>query len=497
MLNIAEGVESNARNNPDHPAIVEGDRVITYRQFARDMRGLASRLLGLGLPANAIVGVSLRDTAQYLTILYGLARAGLVVLPIDCRWTPAEKERVARHFGASLVLVEPGDDVLSDDIPTQVVDADWFNAMTAPADAGSFPSEGSTPLLLSLSSGTTGRPKGPMVNHGHFLRRFMTHWIDLGLNSHDRYMSATPLYFGGGRMFCMSMLFCGGTVVMFPPPFNAHALVRAAESTRTTSIFLVPTQIRRLLDLNDVELAPLRVLKTLLVSGAPLSREERVAIRRRICPNFAEYYAATEGGGISLLRPEDQDAHGDSVGRPIFAVEVDIADDDGASLQPREVGLLRYRGPGVADRFYRDEEASQDAFRDGWFYPGDLAERDEQGFIRLRGRRKDMIIRGGINIYPNEVEAALLTHPAVADASVAGLPSVEFGEEVVAFVRTRAETTPEQLAEWCATSLASYKRPKLILNVDDFPRNSFGKVLKKDLIETYAAKLNAMLSALR
>ena len=188
MLNIAEAVESNARNNPDHPAIIEGARVVTYRRFARDMRSVAAGLLGQGLPTNAIVGVSLRDTAQHLTILYGLARAGLVVLPIDCRWTSAEKERVARHFGASLVLVETGDDVLADDIPTQVVGADWIEGMAGAADTGSFPREGSTPLLLSLSSGTTGRPKGPMVNHSHFLRRFMTHWIDLGFISRDRYI---------------------------------------------------------------------------------------------------------------------------------------------------------------------------------------------------------------------------------------------------------------------------------------------------------------------
>jgi acyl-CoA synthetase (AMP-forming)/AMP-acid ligase II len=380
MLNIAEAVESVALSKPSHPAVVEGEHVTTYGDFVANMLGIASGFRAAGLPEGAIVGIALRDTARYLTVLYALARAGIVILPIDCRWTAVEKERVARHFGASLVLVEPGDKI-ADDIATETVDDAWFARMAATPVVAFPPGDGSQPLVLSLSSGTTGRPKGPLVTHRHFVRRFMTHWIDLGFTSHERYLCATPLYFGGGRMFCLSTLFCGGTVVMFPPPFSVEGLAVEVERARATSLFLVPTMIRRLLDLDDEALAPLRGLKTLLVSGAPLTAEERVEIRKRICPNFSEYYAATEGGGISLLTPADQDAHGGSVGRPIFGVEVDIVDDDGNSLPAGETGLLRYRGPGVATSFYKDDDASQESFRDGWFYPGDLADRDDEGFI--------------------------------------------------------------------------------------------------------------------
>ncbi|WP_173932598.1 AMP-binding protein [Chelativorans sp. Marseille-P2723] len=488
MLNIAEGVESVARNKPNHPAVIEGEKVTTYSEFVRNMLGIASGFRKSGLPEGAVVGIALRDTARYLTVLYALARANIIILPIDCRWTAVEKERVARHFGASLVLLEPGD-ALGEEIATQTVDDEWFANMSA-TPVVEFPSgDGSAPLVLSLSSGTTGRPKGPLVTHRHFLRRYMTHWIDLGFTTHERYLCATPLYFGGGRMFCLSTLFCGGTVVMFPPPFKVAELAAEVERTQATSLFLVPTMIRRLLDLDDSVLAPLRRLRMLLVSGAPVTPEERIEIRKRICPNFFEYYAATEGGGISLLTPKDQETHGGTVGRPIFGVEVDVADDDGRSLPPGEVGLLRYRGPGVADSFYRDDEASRESFRDGWFYPGDLAERDEDGFITLRGRRKDMIIRGGVNIYPSDVEATLLTHPSIIDAAVAGWESREFGEEVVAFVIARDAPSPESLTEWCASQLASYKRPKAVLVVDEFPRNSFGKVLKKKLVEMHASEI--------
>jgi acyl-CoA synthetase (AMP-forming)/AMP-acid ligase II len=165
----------------------------------------------------------------------------------------------------------------------------------------------------------------------------------------------------------------------------------------------------------------------------------------------------------------------------VFGVEVEIVDEEDRPLERGEVGILRYRGPGVATGYYRDEAASAETFRHGWFYPGDLATLDAQGFVTLKGRRKDMIIRAGINIYPPEVEAMLLAHPDVLDAAVVGRPSREFGEEVTAFVRLRRPVPDSELLAWCAARLAPYKRPREILAVDELPRNSAGKVLKAAL----------------
>jgi acyl-CoA synthetase (AMP-forming)/AMP-acid ligase II len=344
-----------------------------------------------------------------------------------------------------------------------------------------FPSRGDAPLLLSLSSGTTGRPKGPVVTHQQFLRRFWTHWIDMGLNARETYVSATPMYFGGGRTFSMSLLFSGGTVVLFPPPYKAAELAAEVARRGATSAFLVPTLLRRLLDLSDAEAAPLRAMRLLLSSGAPLHPEERREIRRRLCPNFCEYYASTEGGGVSLLRPEDMDVHDDSVGRPVFGVEVAIFDDDFNPLPAGEVGRLGYRGPGVATGFHEDPEATREVFRDGWFFPGDLASVNAAGYVFLKGRKKDMVIRGGINIYPVEVEAALQSHPAVVEAAVVGWPSRELGEEVAAFVVLRGAATPEELRATCAGRLAPYKVPREIIVVDEMPKNAAGKVVKATL----------------
>ncbi len=488
MLNLADALTSHARNIADKAAIVEGRQTLGYGALTERVLKIATYFSAKALPPQAIIGVALRDTGLHLSILYGLARAGFVILPMDCRWTAVEKERLARHFGASLVLLER-DDALAADIAAEIVDADWLAKVAKLQATRSFPSSGDTPLLLSLSSGTTGRPKGPLIAHKHFFRRFMTHWINLGLNGRHRFMSATPLYFGGGRTFAMSVLFSGGTVIMHPPPYQPRDLIAAVEQADVTSLFLVPTTLRRLLEQGDADLASLQKLDLLISSGAPLTPSERRDIKQRLCRNFFEYYASTEGGGISLLCPEDHAQYLDSVGRPIFSVQVEVVDDAGKVLPPGPVGRLRYRGPGVAEGYYRDEEASREAFRDGWFYPGDLAALNERGYIFLRGRSKDMILRGGINIYPAEIEATLMLHPAVAEAAVFAVPSAEFGEEVAAFVQLRGAIELAELRQWCEGRLAPYKRPKIITVMEALPRNSAGKVSKSDLLARLSAEV--------
>jgi acyl-CoA synthetase (AMP-forming)/AMP-acid ligase II len=256
-----------------------------------------------------------------------------------------------------------------------------------------------------------------------------------------------------------------------------------AEVARTNSsvLFLVPTLLRRLLDEEADTLAPMQALKTLICSGSALTPDDRNQIRNRICPNFLEYYSSTEGGGVSTLSPEDQLKYSDSVGRPALSVDVDIVDSED-QLQPRNtIGRIRYRGPAVADGFYADPEATKESFKSGWFYPGDLGTMNEEGYLFLKGRSKDMIIRGGVNIYPQEIEATLMSHPAVAEAAVVGWPSKEFNEEIAAFVILKTELDLADLTLWCSERLARYKVPKQIFSLKEFPRTSLGKVIKADL----------------
>ncbi|WP_338664774.1 AMP-binding protein [Pararoseomonas sp. SCSIO 73927] len=485
-MNLADALAHHVRARPDRPALIHGGRTILYRDLDGLVRRWAAHLSSLGLERGDVLGIALKDTADHVLALYASARLGTITLPIDVRWTRAEMQSVAARFRAKRVLVE-GDALPIEGLDCVPVDRAFLDAVASARTDMQFPAGaacGEMPLLVSLSSGTTGRPKGPVVTHYQFLRRFWTHWIDLGLDAKQVYVSATPLYFGGGRTFAMSQLFCGGTVVLFPPPYKPEDLVREVEFREATSCFLVPTLIRRLLDLAPDKLLPMRRLSLLLSSGAPLHANERAMIRDRISAGFHEYYASTEGGGVSLLRPQDVDRHADSVGRPVFGVEVRVQDNDGRPLPPGEVGRLAYRGPGVASGFFDDAEADADAFQDGWFLPGDLATIDQSGFIRLRGRGKDMIIRAGVNIYPMEIEALLSSHPAVHDAVVVGWPAREMGEEVAAFILPRGPLDLAELHKLCADRLASYKRPREFFLVTDLPRNASGKILKAELAKS-------------
>lgn len=477
--NIADQLGLHARQRPTKPAIVHGDQVLNYRDLDLAVRQRAARLMDMGVRPGQVVGLPLRDSIEHVLMLYAVARAGAVILPMDCRWKEFEKQRLAAHFEAAAVMVEPG--AAFEGARCIAVDEEWTAALAAASAERAFP-DGERGLTLSLSSGTTGRPKGPLLSHRKFLNRFWTHWVDLGFGSREVYMNATPLYFGGGRAFSMSTLYAGGTVALCPPPYEATQLAAEVARTRSSVLFLVPTLLRRLLAADAATLAPLKQLTTLISSGSPLTAQERVQIRETICPNFIEYYSSTEGGGISVLSSDDQQRFGESVGRPVFGVEVQIVD-AAHNVQPHgAIGRVRYRGPAVADGFYRDAEASAEAFREQWFYPGDLGSFNDEGFLFLKGRAKDMIIRGGVNIYPQEIEATLLDHAAVADVAVVGWPSKEFDEEVAAFVVLRAPVAPATLLALCKSRLAPYKVPREVFIVQELPHNSLGKVVKTQLV---------------
>jgi acyl-CoA synthetase (AMP-forming)/AMP-acid ligase II len=404
------------------------------------------------------------------------------MLPLDWRWTPAESRAVVAHFEATRVLHEP-------DVRVEgVLGAAWPALLDNLVETAHLPQPDidlESPLLLSLSSGTTGRPKGPRITHRHFLRRFHTHWINLGLNASSRYVCATPLYFGGGRTFTLSVLFSGGRVSLCLPPVEPEDLAAHVVSEQANAIFLVPTQLRRLLRAPEPVRAAFRPLSVLISSGAPLQPNERLAILDNLCPNFHEYYASTEGGGVSLSTPQDLRERPSSVGLPIFGVEIDIIDPQGQSLGPGYVGSIRYRGPGVADSFFRDPEQSAIHFRDGWFYPGDLAERDQDGYVYLRGRSKDMIIRGGVNIYPSEIEDVVMRIPFMQECAVVGLSNGDMGEIISCAWVSEAGITEDQLIEHCRRHLAPYKVPSRWLRLNALPTNSGGKVNKAVVREAF------------
>lgn len=479
MANIASMLDHQARRKPGHPAIIEGDVVTTHADLARRVRQWAAQLIAKGMKPGDVIGVALKDSADHIVINLAVARMGGIILPVDHRWTQSEKANVVGGFGARHVVTEPGDAV-----DGAIALDDDFRASAAQKDPDrAFPEDEKLPMVLSLSSGTTGTPKGPALNHRQMRSRWVTQFVSLGFTEHDRYLSATPLYFGGGRSFTMSAIWAGGTVIMYPPPYSPQDLIAAARDSEATTTLLVPTILRRLLAEGQAEgggdglLFP--GLRLLLCTGAILHEDERAQVMRRLCPSFINYYGSTEGGGVSILSPQHGPEAAGSVGQAVFNTRVQVVDDGHVPVKTGDIGRIRYRGPGVASGFFNDPEADREAYHDGWFYPGDLGRLDENGYLFLAGRSKEVIIRGGANIYPAEIEAVLLSHPDVSDAAVIGWPSPEMGEEIAAFVTGTGAV--DELMAYCREKLAAYKCPKRIFMLESLPKSELGKVQKLDL----------------
>ena len=477
-MNLADMISHQARRRPGHPAIVSGDAVIPYGELDTLVRGGAAWLVDQGVRPGDVVGLALADTADHLIAHYAVARMGGIILPIDWRWTVDERRRIAEFFGATLVLVETAGELANG----VVVDASWRDQASAADTDREFPDDADAPVVLSLSSGTTGRPKGPALSHRQFLARWITQFVTLTFSEHDRYLNAIPLYFGGGRSFSMSALYAGATVVLFPPPYEPEALIEAAARHRATTTLLVPTLLRRLLGVAAPAGLAFPSLRLLLSTGAVLHPDERAEVMARLCPGFINYYGSTEGGGVSVLMPHHPIDKASSVGATVFGVDVEIVDGHDAAVATGEIGRIRYRGPGIADGFFRDAQASAASFRDGWFHPGDLGRLDGDGFLYLAGRDDDVIIRGGVNIYPAEIEQTLLTHPMVRDVAVIAIPSDDLGEEIAAFVVASPEADRASLIAHCRAHLALYKVPKSIEIIDQLPKTALGKVVKGDLV---------------
>jgi acyl-CoA synthetase (AMP-forming)/AMP-acid ligase II len=483
FANITDTLPLNAKRRPDHPALILGARVVTHGELAPLVLRSAAHLVALGVRERDLVGVALRDSIEHVVAMLAIARLGAAILPIDWRWGENEKQRLVDFFEPRLVLVEPGAPALPP-FATVAVDEAWHAAVVRQA-AAQAPAcrDPEAPLLLSLSSGTTGRPKGPMLTHRLLQNRFVQHWAALSFHEQDRHLVSTPLYFGGGRVFALSHVYVGATTVLLPLPYQPEELIDAVRRHRITTMFIVPTMLRRLMEMPARDTPLLAGPRYVISGGAALRPAERLEALRKVSPNIINYYSSSEGGGVSILPPEHEGEAANSVGRPMFMTEVEVVDDSDAPLGAGATGHVRYRGPGVPSGLYRDEAQSAAMFRHGWFYPGDLGLIDAHGFLHLTGRAKDMIIRGGVNIYPQDVERVLAAVPGVHDVAVVGWPSRAFGEELAAFVVRHGDVTEATLIGRCKAELAPYKVPRAIFFIDALPKNSSGKVLKAALVE--------------
>ncbi len=461
-MNLASVVRQHARDRGDRIAIRYRNDTISYADLWRAIERIALWLHARGVGRGDRVGLSMAEHPDHLVAHYAVARLGAVIVPMDHRWTDNEKKATAEAFSATVVVTD--DDDLSEESRIEIPEID----------------ETDSDLLISLSSGTTGRPTGAIVTHRNLYERFVSQWHAIGYGEDDCFAVLTPFYFGAGRSFGMSLLAAGGCVLIAPTPMKPLEVIAALQEDVVTATFLPPTLMRRLFEFHvdgDPPLFP--NLRYLISSGEPLFADEAHQVIEKLTPNLYSYYASSEGGGISVLRAEDFADHADTVGRPTYKTDVEIVDENDSDVGIGVVGRLRYRGPGVATRHLDADGVESDAGVGGWFYPGDLAERLESGHIALRGRDKEVIIRGGVNIYPAEIEATLLAHPSIAEAAVVGVDDPERGQVVTAFLVTTLDA--ETLEAYCRDKLAPYKVPQAFNVLPELPKRSSGKIDKKAL----------------
>lgn len=473
-MNLASLVEINAKNLSSKPAIYFGEQSITYGQLWAAIQGIAASLHHNGVSPGDRIGLCMKDHAVHVMAHYAVARLSATIVPIDHRWTTNEKRAAAETFNTKLLIT---DDETVDGVTTLTLGENSQD----PAQLPAMNHEPNADLLISLSSGTTGKPKGALVTHDQLYQRFISQWAAIGIDSNDCFAIVTPLFFGAGRSFAMCLLAVGGQIRIAPPPLKPPEIVQVLNDKRVTSTFLPPTLLRRLRSLESKAKPLLPSLKYLLVSGEPLHSDEAHICLEKISPNLVGYYASSEGGGISVLKSEDFAQYAHTVGMPTFRTEVQIVGDDDGELEENQTGRLRYRGPGVATRFVDSDGTEKTTGKQGWFYPGDLAERLPSGHLVLRGRDKDVIIRGGVNVYPAEIEATLMAHPQVSEAKVLGVADENRGERIVAFVAA-SDLATEGLTEHCKEHLAPYKVPTKFFVMDKLPKSDSGKIDQKALL---------------
>lgn len=478
-LSIAGGVREFGAASPQAVAVVDGDRRLTYRALDDRSNRLANTLLAAGLRPGERVAVLLGNRMEYPEVAAGIAKAGLVMVPLNPRMTPVESSYILGHSAAKALVADHALNTVVD-LPGTVLSlggSPSYEAALAAApstDPRVEVGEGD-PFCVAYTSGTTGRPKGVVISHRSRSLTFYASALEWGLGPGRRSIAVAPMYHGAGFAFGYAPVHTGGSVAMLRS-WDPEALLAMVERERAQSVFLVPTHAHMLRALGESALShyDLSSLDTLYFNAAALPGP----LKEWVLDSFPgvgvhELYGSTEAGIVSDCRPADARRKIGSVGTPWFMTEIRIVD-----------GELFSRSPYLMNGYLDDPAATAACMtEDGFLTSGDIVERDEDGFLYIVGRKSDMIISGGVNIAPREVEEAIAAFPGVAEAAVVGLPDEAWGERVAAFVVVLPGATVdgEALLAHCRTRLSGPKLPRQIEFVEALPRNAAGKVLHREL----------------
>jgi acyl-CoA synthetase (AMP-forming)/AMP-acid ligase II len=491
-LTVPELVSRSARRDPDGPALAfEGARR-SFGELEERSDRLAAVLAARGIGPGDHVAMLQYNGIEFVEAFLGVQKVGACAVPVNFRLSREEVDYVLADCGAALVIADPELAPRAGSLPTLAVGPDYEAALAAaPPGRPEFEVQSHDLAFLMYTSGTTGRPKGAMLSHQNLVVN-TTNWLyEVGARPDDVWLSGLPLFHIGGLNGVLPFLHLGALAVIEPSGgFDpSQSIARLAEHD-VSMCFFVPTQWQEICSSPEVGKVDRERLRKAMwgASQAPLPTLELLAATFPSVEIVNAFGQTEMSSNTCFLKGEDAIRKMGSVGRPALGVEVRIVDEEGADVPPGEVGEIVYRGPTVMQGYAGKPEATAEAFAGGWFHSGDLVREDPEGFIYVVDRLKDMLISGGENVYPAEVERALIEHPAVAEVAVVGVAHPRWVETPLAVVVAApgAEVGEEELIALCRERLAGYKKPSAVVFVDELPRNAAGKVLKRQLRDAYA-----------
>jgi fatty-acyl-CoA synthase len=467
---VGRWLADRARNTPQRVAIDFDGRLVTYAELAAGAAAFAAAFAESGLKRGDRVATLTGNSPEHVMVLFACAQLGLILLPLSWRLAAPELQYQLEDAEPALFLVEDEYEELADATRKR------HERLTAPAtgDGTSYRHETVTPedpLLLIYTSGTTGKPKGALLTHANCFWTNLSFDATTGVHGDDVVLQVLPQFHVGGWNVQALLAWLKGATVVLERQFDAGRVLDLIERKRVTTMMGVPPIYLFLAQHERFATADLSSLERAVVGGAPMP-EPLLRQWANRGTAIVQGYGLTEAApNVLCLPPEDAVRKLGYAGKPYPFVDVRLSDED----------ELQVKGPNVFPGYWRNDEATREAFTDdGWLRTGDVAERDAEGFYRIKGRLKDMYISGGENVYPAEVEHVLHEHPSVTDAAVVGVPDGRWGECGVAFVVADG-VTEEELLAWCGERLAKFKVPAEVRFVEGIPRNSLGKIQKQSL----------------
>ena len=502
-INIGMLLTRNAQSRPDHLGIVFEEKRLTFREFNRNVNQIANALRGLGIDKGDKIAIVLPNCLELLELYWGIGKLGAVAVPLSTLLMSSGLKSLVADSDAKLVVTNSQFTSIFEEIRLELpnVALDGYILTDKPAKKGyqdyhalkkasddtepeSVVIDENDPYNIIYSSGTTGLPKGIVLTH--YVRAF---YASIFASSFRMFPESVVIHggsvvFNGSFVTLMPAMLVGATYILMAS-FNADKFIETVQRERATHVIMVPSQLIAILNAPNFSVEALESLEMICSVGAPLHMEVKDQLSQLLPNRFYELYGLTEGF-ITILDKTHYASKPESVGIPPPFYQMRIVSGTGEDVPIGEIGEIVGRGPTLMTEYYKRPEQTAQTFKDGWLYSGDLGYVDTDGFLYLADRKKDMIISGGVNVYPKDIEEVVVQHPAVTEVAVFGIPDKKWGETPVAAVSLRQHdlVTPEEIMQWVNERVgAKFQRVRQVLILDEFPRSISGKILKRVLRE--------------